>query len=375
MTPAERGAAAKGPLPSLTIRNLRARSVRVPMRRPLGTSGGSITHAPLVLIDLETNEGVPGRSYLFGYSEPGARALRQLLAGIAEMVRGDRVAPLAVARKLQARFTLLGREGLPLMAMGGVDVALWDALGRAAALPLVRLMGAEVRPVPAYNSNGLGLDAPEKVADEALELLAEGFHSVKLRLGRSSAAEDLRAARLVRARVPAEALVMTDYNQALSVAEMLARGRALDGEGLYWFEEPIRHDDYAGAARLARELSTPIQIGENFLGPRAMAAALSAGAADYVMPDLARIGGVTGFMRAVALADAAGVEISSHLYPEVSVHLLAAAPTGHFLEYVDWAAPILARPLQVADGQAEPGDAPGTGLDWNEEAVARFAFE
>jgi mandelate racemase len=291
------------------------------------------------------------------------------------MVRGDEVAPVAVAKKLYARFTLLGREGLPLMAMAGLDVALWDALARAAGLPLVRLLGGERRPVPAYNSNGLGLDAPERVADEAMELLSEGFHAVKLRLGRKSAAEDLCAARTVRAKIPAEALLMTDFNQALSVAEALARGRALDGEGVYWIEEPVRHDDYAGAARIARALATPVQIGENFLGTRPMAAAIAAGAADYVMPDLARIGGVTGFLRAAALADAAGLEMSSHLYPEVSAHVLAVAPTAHFLEYVDWAAPILAHPLLVSDGHAQPSDTPGAGLEWNDEAVSRYAFE
>ena len=106
-----------------------------------------------------------------------------------------------------------------------------------------------------------------------------------------------------------------------------------------------------------------------------MAAAIAAGAADYVMPDLARIGGVTGWLRAAALADAAGIEMSSHLYPEVSTQLLAVTPTAHFLEYVDWAVPILARPLQVAEGQARPAEGPGSGLDWNEEAVARFALE
>src|SRR6266540_550754 len=254
------GSSMPAALPKLTIRALRTRSLRVPMRLPLGTSGGTITHAPLVLLDLETEEGVPGRAYLFGYSDLGARTLRQLLAGILEMVRGDAVAPVAIAKKLDARFTLIGREGLPVIAMSGLDVALWD---------------------------------------------------------------DLVATRAVRARIPTDALLMTDFNQALTVAEALARGRALDREQVYWIEEPVRHDDYAGAARLARELETPVQIGENFLGTRAMAAALAAGAADYVMPDLARIGGVTGWLRAAALADAAGIEMSSHLYPEVSAQLLA----------------------------------------------------
>jgi len=366
---------ARSQKPALTIREIRARPVRVPMRRPLGTSGGTISQAPLVLVDVETEEGVTGKAYLFAYSDLGARALPPLLAGIAEMVRGDAVAPVAVAKKLLARFTLLGREGLPTIAMAGVDVALWDALGRAAGLSLVRLLGGEPTRVRAYNSNALGPEAPEKVADEALQLLAEGFHAVKLRLGRKSAAEDLRAARAVRAKIPDDALVMTDFNQALTVAEAIARCRALDGEGLYWFEEPIRHDDYAGAARIAQQIATPIQIGENFLGTRPMAAAIAAGAADYLMPDLARIGGVTGWLRAAALADAAGIEMSSHLYPEVSAQLLAVTPTAHFLEYVDWAAPILSRPLAITDGMAMPSDVPGVGLEWNEEAVSRFAME
>src|SRR2546423_7273742 len=292
MATAERG----DPVPpaKLTIRGLRTRAVRVPMRRPLGTSGGTIAHAPLVLIDLETEEGVPGRAYLFAYSDVGARAIRQLLAGIVDMVRGESVAPMAIAKKLHARFTLLGREGLPTIAMSGLDVALWDALARATALPLARLLGGELRPVPAYTSNALGLDPPEKVAEEALELLAEGFRAVKLRLGRKTLWDDVVATRAVRARIPDEALLMTDFNQALTVAEALARGRALDRARVYWIEEPVRHDDYAGAARIARELETPIQIGENFLGMRAMAAALAAGAADYVMPDPGRNGGVTG---------------------------------------------------------------------------------
>src|SRR5216684_6342646 len=198
---ADRGRQIPAAFPKLTVRGLQTRALRVPMRRPLGTSGGTITHAPLVLIDLETEEGVPGRAYLFAYSDLGARTLRQLLAGILEMVRGDAVAPVAIAKKLHGRFTLIGREGLPTIAMSGLDVALWDALGRATGLPLARLLGGELHPVAAYNSNALGLDAPEKVADEALELLAEGFHAIKLRLGRETLWDDLVATRAVRARI------------------------------------------------------------------------------------------------------------------------------------------------------------------------------
>jgi mandelate racemase len=168
---------------------------------------------------------------------------------------------------------------------------------------------------------------------------------------------------------------MVDFNQALSVAEAIRRGRALDGEGIYWIEEPIRHDDYPGNAAVAAALATPVQLGENFSGPQAMAAAFSAKACDYVMPDLERIGGVSGWQQAAGLAAAAGIEMSSHLFPEISAHLLAAAPTAHWLEYVDWANPILREPIRIVDGAAIVPDRPGSGLEWDEDAVARYRIE
>jgi mandelate racemase len=165
---------------------------------------------------------------------------------------------------------------------------------------------------------------------------------------------------------------MVDYNQALSVDEAMARGRALDAEDVAWLEEPIRHDDYAGCAQLARALKTPLQIGENFSLPAGMAAALAHGKPDCVMPDLERIGGVTGWREAAALAAVNRVPMSSHLFPEVSAHLLAATPTCQFLEYVDWADAFLEEPLVVADGHAVVPERPGNGMRWNAEAVARL---
>jgi mandelate racemase len=213
------------------------------------------------------------------------------------------------------------------------------------------LLGAARKPIRAYNSNGLGLIEAEAAADEAEELLAGGFEAIKMRLGRPTLEADLAAIRAVRRRVPHEIKIMADFNQALTPAEAKRRCHAIDGEGLYWIEEPIRHDDYAGCAELARELETPIQIGENFAGPQAMAAAISARAADYMMPDLERIGGVTGWQQAAALGAAAGIEISSHLFPEASAHLLAATSTAHWLEHVGLGRPDPAAP-QIVDGCA-----------------------
>jgi mandelate racemase len=358
--------------PRLTIRSLRTVSVSVPMRFPLGTSAVTIRSAPLLLIDLETEEGITGRTYLFCYMPLGAQLMARTLQELLTLVKGDAVNPEEIASKLARQFRLIGAQGVIWMAMAGLDVACWDALAQAAGAPLVAYLGGVPAPIQAYNSNGLGLMSPEACADEAEQLLEGGFHAIKLRLGYPTLEGDLAAARAVRKRVPNDIAVMADYNQALTVEEALHRGRALDAAGLAWIEEPIRHDDYAGCAAISKALTTPVQIGENFVGVHAMESAIAANSADLLMPDLIRIGGVTGWRQAAALAAAKGIKISSHLFPEVSAHLLAATPTQHWLEYVDWAAPILQEPLQVMDGTVTPSNRPGTGILWNDEAVKRF---
>ncbi len=342
------------------------------MRYALGTSRGAIRAAPLLLIDLETEEGVTGRSYLFCYLRAAAPAIAALVAEVERMVKGEAVDPEAQFEILAKRFTLIGVQGIVRMALAAFDVAAWDALAIAAGQPLVTLLGGTPRPVRAYNSNGLGLMEPRALAGEAEALLEHGFRAVKLRLGYETLAKDLDAVHAVRERVGADIAIMVDYNQALSVAEALERGRALDAEGVYWLEEPIRHDDYRGAARLVRELSTPVQIGENFSLPQAMEEALEQGACDFVMPDLERIGGVTGWRRAARIAEKRGIPMSSHLFPEVSAHLLAVTPTAHWLEYVDWASPILEEPVRIESGAAVVPSRPGNGLAWNRDAVERY---
>ena len=363
-------------VPKLTIRSLTLRALIVPLSRPLATRVVTIERAPFLLLDLHTEEGITGRAYLFGYIRRGSTHLAALLEDILALTRGDRIAPTDIYAKATKGLTLLGHEGLAMMAVSGFDMACWDALAQAAGLPLASLLGGAPGSIPAYNSNGLGLIAPEAAAEEAVALVAEGgYRSVKVRLGRDTLEADLAVVRAVRAAVGEDVLLPCDFNQGLSVAEAIRRGRALDGENMYWIEEPVVYDDLAGCAKVAREVATPIQIGENFYGPKAMAAAISAQAADYMMPDVERIGGVTGWMRAAALAEAANIEMSSHLMPEISRHLLAATPTRHWLEYMDWAAPFLAAPLQVKDGQVQVPDVPGSGIAWNEDAIPGYQVE
>jgi mandelate racemase len=358
----------------LNVRQLRVRPVVVPMKLPLQTSSGAVSMAPLVLIDLETTAGITGRSYLFAIGRQNLRPIVALVEAMGEMLAGDAVAPFEIERKLRRNYALLGVHNIVLFALAGIDMAAWDAYAQSLAQPLCKLLGGAPRPIRAYNSKGLGIMPLKQLAREADALVKEGFSAVKLRLGRPEAQDDLAALRAVKKAVGPAITLMCDFNQALSVNEAIRRGHMLDDEGgLHWIEEPTRADDFGGNGRIADALETPVQIGENFMGPEQMAQALAAGACDYVMPDAQRIGGVTGWMRAAALAQAAGMEMSSHLFPELSCHLLALTPTCHWLEYVDWAEPILAEPLAVKRSHVVIPETAGTGILWDEKAVKKFA--
>jgi mandelate racemase len=356
----------------LTISRLDVRPVHVPMRLPLQTSSGTIRVAPLALLDLHTSEGVTGRTYLFCYTPLVLKPVCDLLANLEPLLQGMSLAPLELGRALHSRFRLLGSKGIVGMALAGIDMAAWDALARALGQPLARALGADVVEIGAYNSCGLGLIGADLAPAEAEALVASGFTAIKVRLGYPTLETDLEVVRAVKSAIGDGVQLMSDYNQALTVPEAVPRVRALADEGLYWIEEPCLAHDYQGYARVRSASKSPIQMGENWWGPDEMAASLGVGASDLGMPDAMKIGGVTGWMQAAALANSAGLPISTHLFPEVSVHLMAATPTRHWLEFVDWASPILARPMEIKNGKALITDAPGTGIEWDEAAVSRF---
>jgi mandelate racemase len=359
----------------LTLESVRARTVVVPLARPVVSKVGVFREWPLILIDLYTREGIVGHSYLEPYLKQSARYIVPLIEDLAAAAKGQPVAPLDAYRRGIGSLHLVGREGLTLIAVSGLDMAAWDALAKAAGMPLAVYLGGTVGPVPAYNSNGLWLTPLDKHAAEAAALVAEGgFSGLKLRLGREHLADDIAAIAAVREGAGETVKLMCDFNQGLSLGEALARCHALDDQGLYWFEEPIAYDNIPGYVQLSRELKTPVQLGENFYGPRLLYQAVLAGAGDYVMPDLMRIGGVSGWLRAAAIAGAAGVPMSTHLYPEVAAHLMRVTDTAHWLEWQDWADPILAEPYELNNGQLIVPDRPGQGIEWNEKAVARYAL-
>lgn len=361
-------------LPALTLRGIVARPVVLPLERPIVARIATITEWPVILVDLHTDQGVTGCAYLEPYTPRAMKYLVAALEDLGRVLAGRPLAPVELFGLGRKSLHFVGYQGMSMIAVAGLDMAAWDALAKAAGAPLCVLLGGTVGAVPAYNSNGLWLKEPEAVAEEAVALRAEGgFTALKLRMGRPRLRDDIAAVEAVRRLAGEDVRLMVDFNQGLDLAQALERCHAIDGLGLDWIEEPLVYDDLDGHARLAADLDTPIQIGENFYGPRDLHRALQREACDLVMPDFMRIGGVTGWLRAAAIAGGAGVPMSTHLYPEVAAHALRVTETAHWLEWQDWVDPLLQEPFEIRDGSLHIPDVPGTGLAWNEEALKAFA--
>ena len=360
------------------ISGIKTTPVLVPFKRPPVTASGSVSELPLVLLDLETDAGLIGRAYLFVFQKSMLKPTMGCVAAIEELIQGMSADPEQVDPLLRRRLRLLDIHGILGQALSGVDMALWDIRAKSEGLSLATVLGKQRDYVQAYNSCGLWLekDDPEKLADQAQELLAEGgFSAVKLRLGYESFKDDLAAVRAVKRSCGDTVDLMSDFNQGLDQNEALRRCQALDGEGLYWIEEPVRYDDYHGSAAVAAAVKTPIQTGENLLNPLEFQKALQARAADFYMLDVQRIAGVSGWRTAVALPDAANIPVSTHLFPEVSIHLMAATDNAHWLEYVDWASPVIREPIVASGGKVQVPTSVCNGIEWDEGAVAHYRVE
>ena len=352
------------------IKSFRVRAVRVPMEQPHRTASGTVTESPLVLTDVFTDDGVAGHSMIFTYTAAALKPTAELIQNLTELIVGEPLAPVEITDGFARRFRLLGTQGLVGMAIAGIDMALWDALARHHETSIVRLLGCSPKPIPAYGA--VGYDGVTESARIAGIWAKRGFRGVKVKIGYPTVAEDLAVVRAIRAEVGGEMAIMADYNQSLTPAAAIERLRRLDEEGLTWIEEPVLAHDYQGHAMVAREIRTPIQCGENWWGPHDMRQAIEARASDYMMPDVMKIGGVTGWLRAAALAEAHGIPISNHLWPELSAQLMCATATAHYLEYADWWNAIVAEPLEVQAGMANVEGVSGGGVEWNEAAIARI---
>lgn len=356
----------------LTISDIRARAVHAPLARQIRTASGGIDVSPLLLLDVHTRQGISGHAYLFGYTPVTLKPLLALLDELKPMLVGQPLVPQARMEQMQQRFRLLGVQGLLGMLLSTLDMAYWDALGKAAGLPVVQLLGGAARAVKAYDSYGMVDPVHDRTA--LLRSMEQGFKAIKIKLGFPEASRDVEVTRSVRELIGPDVALMVDFNQSLLPHEAIRRIRLLKDFDLHWVEEPVAAEDLQGHAQVRQAvapLGMSIQTGENWWFPRDAERALSAGACDMMMPDLMKIGGISGWLSVMGMAAAASMPVSSHLFIEASAHVLPVTPTCHWLEYMDFGSAILANPSEVIDG-CVTAQGPGLGMAWNEAAVAKY---
>lgn len=285
-------------------------------------------------VRIETDDGVAGTASIgFGRIDAApailAHMINQELAPVA--VGDDPFLIRGIRDKLWAETDYHGSVGLACMAIAGIDIALWDLVGKAVGQPVWRLLGARRDRVPSYAMVGwLNYDLDE-LRRICVKAVVQGFRGVKMKVGAPTLEEDARRIEAVRAEVGPTTMIMVDANQVFSVAEALRRGRVYEQLGCYWFEEPLRADDADGLAQLARELTIPIASGENNYGKRQFRDLFERRAVDVVQPDLRRAGGVTECLEIGLMADAFNVPYASH-GGGVHLHVLAALPNTLFME-------------------------------------------
>ena len=349
--------------------------VVVRLDRPIGSALGPIAKFGCILVTVRTDGGITGENLIFTLNDRRTTVLRQMVDELADVAVGRDAGHIAgFWARAWKDINFLGHKGVPVAGISAIDGALWDTLGKAAGLPLYRLLGGAQDRVPAYHSGGLWLSRSiDELAEEAQGFVAQGFRAMKMRLGLPDPAEDIARVKAVRDAIGPGVKLMADANQGLTEAQAIRLGRRLEPFNLTWFEEPLPAWDLDGLARVAAALDTPIASGETEYTRYGFRRMLELRSADILMPDLQRVGGVSEFMRVGHMAESHDIAVSSHLFPETSLQVLGALSNATFLEYMPWFSPLYNEALEFRDGSAVVPERPGWGFTFNRDYIAHLS--
>ncbi len=360
----------------MKITDLRTSRVLVPFDEPLRTSIHRIESVGCVLVHLEGEDGVVGESYMFTLSGARLDVLDAMVHSLKQHAIGrDSAMSQRIWMDMWRDINCVGHKGVPIFALSAIDAACWDLHGKALGQPVARLLGGARDRVPAYASAGLwvSMSIPELQA-QARGFIDQGFRAMKMRLGKKSAAEDAERVAAVREAIGPEIALMADANQGFSVNHAIRVGRAIEPYDLVWFEEPVQAYDLAGSARVAAEIDTPIASGETEYARYGFREMLRLGAADVLMPDLQRVGGISEFMKVAHMAEAEDVPISPHIFTEQSLQLCGAIANCEWAEHMPWFTALFNEQMELVDGDLIIPDRPGLGFTFDADAVARLAI-
>jgi L-alanine-DL-glutamate epimerase-like enolase superfamily enzyme len=356
----------------MKITHLRTAVVDLPIEPPILSAIFAIRSTTCILCFLETDQGLVGEGLVHAINGHRVKVLHEMVLSLEPLVVGlDPTLGGSVNARAWKDLNFLGYEGVTIQALAGIDEALWDLRGKAAGLNVSRLIGGVREAVPAYASGGLWLSSSiDELQREASDFVAAGFRAVKTRVGPGKPEDMVARVRAVREAIGPDVELMVDANQQLRVPEAIRLGRMLEPLNLTWFEEPVICHNHEGEATISAALDTPIASGETVHTHRGVLRMLQARAADVMMPDIQRMGGPTEFLKAGALCEAFNIPISSHLFPEMSLPLLAALPNAYYLEHMPWFEPLYGKPLMLnGEGQAIVPTAPGWGASFDRAAV------
>jgi L-alanine-DL-glutamate epimerase-like enolase superfamily enzyme len=359
----------------MKITRVSTRVLRTPADNPLVVGLPAPTDTrEFVTLELGTDQGLVGIGLTFfgGAITPALKAAVDALAGLT--VGEDPTHIESIAAKLRRAAGSAGPGGIFSLALAAIDTACWDLRGKAAGRSVCALLGGLRERVPTYASGALMRPHPlDYLAKAGPRLRDMGFRQMKMQCGsEASAAASVERVRVVREAIGPDVDLMCDINQLWSVHHAIEVGRRIEPYRLYWLEDPVAHDDYAGLARVADALPTPIAAGEYHYGIVPFRHLLEARSVDIVMIDLLRVGGITQWLKVAGMAEAFNLPVVSHLVPEIHVHLVAAVPNGLTVEYMPWSLRLFDETPVIDGGQLVVPDRPGLGLTFDAAAVARY---
>jgi L-alanine-DL-glutamate epimerase-like enolase superfamily enzyme len=358
----------------MKVTHVETQPVTVQLDQPIGSALGQIANFGCILVTIRTDGGVSGENLIFTLNNRRTKVLQTMVEELADLIIGQDAGHIASFwARAWKDINFLGHKGVPVAGISAIDGALWDALGKAANLPLYRLLGGAKDRVPAYHSGGLWLSRsiPELIT-EAQSFIGQGFHAMKMRLGHANPTEDIARVRAVREAIGPAIKLMADANQGQTESQAIRLGRRLEEFDLTWFEEPLPAWDLEGLARVAAALDTPIASGETEYTRYGFRRMLELRSADILMPDLQRVGGVSEFMRVGHMAESHDIPVSSHLFPETSLQILGALSNAIYLEYMPWFSPLYNEKLAFADGHALVPERPGWGFTFDRDYIAHL---